>query len=64
MCWDDISLFECTTTGFVLQRTKKIMGERVVKYFEDRVKSRVGFSVDILLKCACTCVCVCVMVCA
>ena len=26
----------------LLQRTKKIMGEKVVKYFEDRVKSRVN----------------------
>ena len=26
----------------LLQRTKRIMGEKVVKYFEDRVKSRVN----------------------
>ena len=42
------------------QRTQRIMGEKVVKYFGDRLKSRVSYItfMDIVIAYTCTCTCI------
>ncbi len=52
MCTDVVVvyLFQCNHSPTYLQRTGKIKGEKVVKYFDERIKAKVSSSIHCTLR--------------